>query len=531
MPAIHNGYANVTTPLLDIQHLSIAFQKGSIKKQIVHQLSLQIMPGEAMALIGKSGSGKTVTALSILRLLPSPPVSYPEGDITFCGHSLLHAHETTLRKIRGRRISMIFQDAGISLNPLHRIEKQLTETLMLHRNLCRDTARNEILQYLDRVGIRNPKTRLHDFPHQFSGGERQRIMIAMAVLTQPYLLIADEPTTALDVSTQTQLLTLLNELKQELNMSLLVITHNVAVVKQLADKVTVIHEGHCVESSAQQVLLNSPAHTYSRQLLNTPPAKAPSAQAPLLQVKNLCVSFNIRRKLLRRTTSYHAVKNVSFTLHAGVSVGLIGESGCGKSSTALALLRLLPSTGEIWFEQTPLHTLTSRQMLAYRSRIQMVFQDPSSALNPKMTALQIIAEGLKIHQKLTAGQRELNVITTMQQVGLDPVTRYRYPAEFSGGERQRIAIARALILQPQLLILDEPTASLDKAVQSEILNLLKMLQQQHQLSYLFISHDLEIIRSFCQQVIILHPDGIVQQGESQGIFTRAALNGYNSAGY
>ncbi|EKN5071334.1 microcin C ABC transporter ATP-binding protein YejF [Yersinia enterocolitica] len=512
-----------TSPLLDIQNLSIAFRQAGVEHQVVSELSLQINAGETLALVGESGSGKSVTALSILRLLPSPPVVYPSGDILFAGKSLLHADEPTLRGIRGDQISMIFQEPMVSLNPLHTIEKQLSEVLSLHRSMRPEAARTEIIQCLDRVGIRNAKGRLADFPHQLSGGERQRVMIAMAVLTKPKLLIADEPTTALDVSVQAQILSLLKELKQEMGMSLLFITHNLNIVRRLADNVAVMREGRVVERNTRQALFNSPQHAYTRQLLDAEPQGEPlplqTGLQPLLEVKGLQVAFPIKRGLLRRTVSHHyALKDLSFALRPGESLGLVGESGSGKSTTGLALLRLLPSQGEILFDGQPLHNFSPKQMLPYRSRIQVVFQDPYSALNPRLNIQQIIAEGLEVHQKLSAAHRELRVIKAMEEVGLDPVSRYRYPTEFSGGQRQRIAIARALILQPQLLILDEPTSSLDKSVQAQILALLKSLQQRYQLSYLFISHDLQVVRSLCHQVIVLKQGEVVEQGDCQAIF-------------
>ncbi|EKN3346818.1 microcin C ABC transporter ATP-binding protein YejF [Yersinia ruckeri] len=515
---------STSTPLLDIQNLSIAFRQNRQERQVVSQLSLQIEAGETLALVGESGSGKSVTALSVLRLLPSPPVIYPSGDILFAGQSLLHAHEDHLRSIRGNQIAMIFQEPMVSLNPLHSIEKQLAEVLSLHRNMRQEAARAEIISCLDRVGIRNAKMRLGDFPHQLSGGEQQRVMIAMAVLTQPKLLIADEPTTALDVSVQAQILSLLKELKQELGMSLLFITHNLNIVRRLADNVAVMREGRRVELNSRQVLFSHPQHPYTRQLLDAEPQgeplPLPPMTEPLLQVKNLQVAFPIKKGLLRRTVAHHyAVNGVSFDLRPGESLGLVGESGSGKSTTGLALLRLLPSSGEILFAGQPLHRFNAKQMLPFRSRIQVVFQDPYSALNPRLAVWQIIAEGLEVHQKLTVAEREQRVITAMEEVGLNPETRHRYPTEFSGGQRQRIAIARALILQPQLLILDEPTSSLDKSVQAQILALLKSLQQRHQLSYLFISHDLQVVKSLCHQLIVLKQGEVVEQGECRQVLT------------
>lgn len=516
-----------STPLLSIQDLGVAFRQGEVLNPVVNGLSLQIEKAETLALVGESGSGKSVTALSVLRLLPSPPVVYTAGDIQFNGNSLLHAPEGELRKVRGNQISMIFQEPMVSLNPLHTIEKQLAEVLALHRGMRRDVARGEIIQCLDRVGIRNAKGRLKDYPHQLSGGERQRVMIAMAVLTQPKLLIADEPTTALDVTIQAQILLLLKELKQEMGMGLLFITHNLNIVRRLADNVAVMRQGQCVEQNDRVRLFSQPQHPYTQQLLAAEnvgdPLPLPADAAPLLKVENLQVSFPIKRGLLRRTVGHHyALKDLSFELKAGESVGLVGESGSGKSTTGLALLRLLSAKGAMWFNGQPLHQFSMKQMLPYRSQMQIVFQDPFSALNPRLNVLQIIAEGLEVHQKLSTEQREQRVIEVLQEVGLDPALRHRYPTEFSGGQRQRIAIARALILQPQLLILDEPTSSLDKSVQAQILTLLKSLQQRHRLAYLFISHDLQVVRSLCHQVIVLRQGEVVEQGDCQTIFNSPA---------
>ncbi|WP_058911855.1 microcin C ABC transporter ATP-binding protein YejF [Entomohabitans teleogrylli] len=515
----------MTTPLLNIEKLSVAFGQGPARRTVVDNLSLQIEAGETLALVGESGSGKSVTALSVLRLLPAPPVSYPGGEIYFHGQPLLNAPESTLRKIRGNRIAMIFQEPMVSLNPLHNIEKQLYEVLSLHRGMRREAARGEIISCLDRVGIRNAAKRLSDFPHQLSGGERQRVMIAMALLTRPELLIADEPTTALDVSVQAQILRLLKELKQELNMGLLFITHNLNIVRRLADRVAVMRNGQCVEQNTNQALFHSPQHPYTRQLLNAEPTGSPQpldvTRPPLLQVKDLQVRFPIRRGLLRRTIGYHyGLKQLSFDLRPGESLGLVGESGSGKSTTGLALLRLIPSLGQITFDGMPLDAWGRRQLLPVRHRIQVVFQDPNSSLNPRLDVQQIIEEGLKVHHpQLSAAQREQQVIDVMAEVGLDPDSRHRYPAEFSGGQRQRIAIARAFILRPELLILDEPTSSLDRSVQAQILALLKSLQSRHQLAYIFISHDLQVVRSLCHQVVVLRQGEVIEQGECQRVFS------------
>ena len=511
------------TPLLHIKNLSVAFRQAGEAREVVSDVSLTLRAGETLALVGESGSGKSVTALSVLRLLPSPPVMYPQGDILFAGKSLLHADESTLRSIRGNQISMIFQEPMVSLNPLHTLEKQLAEVLMLHRGLRGEAARNEIVRCLDRVGIRQAASRLKDFPHQLSGGERQRVMIAMAVLTRPKLLIADEPTTALDVSVQAQILSLLDELKQEMGMAMLFITHNLRIVRRLADNVAVMQHGRVVEQQPRASLFSQPQHPYTRQLLQAEPQGRPqplTGEPPvLLEVKNLAVGFPVKRGLLRRTVSIkHAVNQVSFRLRRGESLGVVGESGSGKSTTGLALLRLLKSQGEIWFDGQPLHTFSRQQMLPFRSRIQVVFQDPFSALNPRFTVGQIIAEGLLVHRKVSAGEREKEVIRAMEDVGLDPQSRHRYPTEFSGGQRQRIAIARALILQPEMLILDEPTSSLDKSVQAQILAILSELQQRRGLTYLFISHDLHVVRALCHQLMVLQNGKVVEQGDCEQIF-------------
>ena len=511
--------------LLTIQDLSIAFRQGTEERRVVEGLSLSVDAGETLALVGESGSGKSVTALSVMRLLPTPPVVYPQGDIQFAGQSVLHADERTLRGLRGNRIAMIFQEPMVSLNPLHNIEKQLYEVLSLHRGMRREAARAEMLSCLDRVGIRQAAQRLNDFPHQLSGGERQRVMIAMALLTQPELLIADEPTTALDVTVQAQILVLLKELKQELNMGLLFITHNLNIVRQLADSVTVMRHGQAVEHNRTPQLFSTPGHAYTRQLLDSEPEGQPdpadTTAEPLLRVDNLRVAFPIKQGLMKRTVGYHhALKSLSFTLRPGETLGLVGESGSGKSTAGLALLRLLHSQGEIWFNGQPLHLWHRGKMLPVRRQMQVVFQDPNSSLNPRLNVLQIIAEGLQVHHPaLTASQREARVITAMEEVGLDPATRQRYPAEFSGGQRQRIAIARALILQPQLMILDEPTSSLDRSVQKQILTLLKKLQQQHRMAYIFISHDLRVVRSLCHQVVVLRQGEVVEQGVCESVFS------------
>ncbi|MCO4148562.1 microcin C ABC transporter ATP-binding protein YejF [Citrobacter freundii] len=514
----------MTQPLLAIDNLSVGFRQQETVRTVVNNLSLRVDAGQTLALVGESGSGKSVTALSILRLLPSPPVVYLSGDIRFHGESLLHADEQTLRGVRGNKIAMIFQEPMVSLNPLHNLEKQLYEVLSLHRGMRREAARAEILTCLDRVGIRQAAKRLADYPHQLSGGERQRVMIAMALLTRPELLIADEPTTALDVSVQAQILQLLRELQRELNMGLLFITHNLSIMKKLADTVAVMQNGQCVEQNKAAQLLTAPTHPYTQKLLNSEPSgdpvPLPAGQAPLLEVEKLHVAFPIRKGILKRVVDHNVVvNNISFSLRPGETLGLVGESGSGKSTTGLALLRLISSQGSIVFDGQALHTLNRRQLLPVRHRIQVVFQDPNSSLNPRLSVLQIIEEGLRVHQPtLSAEQREAQVKAVMTEVGLDSETRHRYPVEFSGGQRQRIAIARALILKPSLIILDEPTSSLDRTVQAQILTLLKSLQEKHRLAYIFISHDLHVVRALCHQVIVLRQGEVVEQGQCEHVF-------------
>ena len=512
----------MSSPLLSIIDLSIAFKTGQhSQNQVVDAISFDINEQETVALVGESGSGKSVTALSILRLLSKERVIYPSGDIIFEDKSLLHASEKELRKIRGNEISMIFQEPMVSLNPLHTVEKQLYEVLSLHRGMRRNVARGEILQYLDRVGIKDPKSKLASYPHQLSGGERQRVMIAMAILTHPKLLIADEPTTALDVSVQGQIIELLKELKKELNMSMLFISHNLGIVKKLADKVAVMRDGQIVEFNNKQRIFLRPQHEYTQTLLNSQPSgepvPLPDTPGILLNVNHLNVEV-VTQKRLFSSKKKKIVDNIGFAVHQGETVGIVGESGSGKSTTALAILRLIKSKGDILFDSHPIQNLSGKKLLPFRSRIQVVFQDPFSSLNPRFNVEQIISEGLMTHKKLTKAEREQAVIDIMLEVGLDPEMRFRYPNEFSGGQRQRIAIARALILQPELLILDEPTSSLDHTIQKQIINLLKSLQEKHHFSYLFISHDLALVYSICHQIVVMKDGKIVEQGSREKVF-------------
>ena len=501
------------------------FQSKKSSVTAINEISFYINKGEIVGLVGESGCGKSVTSLSIMRLLNFTSGKVTKGEVLFEGTDLQKLSEKEMRQVRGGKMSMIFQEPKSSLNPAMRIDKQLIEQIRLHTDYSKEKALERAAEMLKLVGIPDPPRVLKNYPHQLSGGERQRVMIAMALLTRPELLIADEPTTALDVSVQAQILQLLRELKQELNMGLLFITHNLSIVRQLADRVAVMQNGRCVEHNDCRALFSAPAHPYTQRLLDSEPDGEPvplAADAPvLLQADDLKVEFPVRKGILRRVVDHHRVVNsLSFQLRAGETLGLVGESGSGKSTTGLALLRLIPSGGKITFAGQPIQGRNRRQLLPLRRQMQVVFQDPNSSLNPRLTAQQIIEEGLRVHQPtLTAAEREQAVILAMQEVGLDPASRQRYPAAFSGGQRQRIAIARALIVKPQLIVLDEPTSSLDKTVQAQILNLLKALQRKHQLAYIFISHDLGVVRALCHQVMVLRQGEVVEQGECKSVFS------------
>mgnify|MGYP001114211639 CR=1 FL=1 len=515
--------------VLAVENLNIAFMQDQQKIAAVRNLSFSLQRGETLAIVGESGSGKSVTALALMRLLEQA------GGLVQCDKMLLQRRSrevielseqsaAQMRHVRGADMAMIFQEPMTSLNPVFTVGEQIAESIRLHQNASREEAMVEAKRMLDQVRIPEAQTILSRYPHQLSGGMRQRVMIAMALLTRPELLIADEPTTALDVSVQAQILQLLRELQGELNMGMLFITHNLSIVRKLAHRVAVMQNGRCVEQNYAATLFASPTHPYTQKLLNSEPSgdpvPLPEPASTLLDVEQLQVAFPIRKGILKRIVDHNVVvKNISFTLRAGETLGLVGESGSGKSTTGLALLRLINSQGSIIFDGQPLQNLNRRQLLPIRHRIQVVFQDPNSSLNPRLNVLQIIEEGLRVHQPtLSAAQREQQVIAVMHEVGLDPETRHRYPAEFSGGQRQRIAIARALILKPSLIILDEPTSSLDKTVQAQILTLLKSLQQKHQLAYLFISHDLHVVRALCHQVIVLRQGEVVEQGPCARVF-------------
>lgn len=511
--------------ILTIDGLSVGFGRGKSIDRVTDKVSLSVRKGETLALVGESGSGKSVTANAVMKLLPRGSAHYLEGKINFAGTDMLSCSERQLRGIRGGRIGMIFQEPMVSLNPLHKIGKQLVETLAIHRGLRQNKAEQLAIEWLAKVGIRHPEVKISAYPHELSGGERQRVMIAMALINEPELLIADEPTTALDVSVQAQILDLLKALQQELGMAMLFITHDLSIVKRIADRVAVMQQGQLVEVDSTEVIFNRPSHPYTRQLIDSDPKGLPvvvDSDAPsLLTVEQLKVWFPITGGIFKRVVSHvKAVTNMGFTLKRGHSIGLVGESGSGKSTTGMAILKLVNSEGSIAFEGNELQGLDRKALLPYRSKMQVVFQDPFSALNPRMSVAQVIGEGLRVHSQLTEDEIDQRIVAGMREVDLDPETRHRYPNEFSGGQRQRIAIARALVLKPQFILLDEPTSSLDRTVQAQILELLKELQARHHLTYLFISHDLNVVRSLCHYTIVMRQGEIVEQGETQTLFNQ-----------
>ena len=492
--------------------------------EAVRNVSFDIRAGETLALVGESGSGKSVTALSILQLLPYPLASHPSGSILLNRQEIIGASKTTLREVRGDQVGMIFQEPMTSLNPLHSIERQIGETLQLHRGMTPRQARSRILELLKLVGLSNVEERLGAFPHQLSGGQRQRVMIAMALANEPDLLIADEPTTALDVTIQAQILKLLKNLQQELNMALLLITHDLGIVRKVADRVCVMQKGEIVESNDNLSLFDNPRHAYTKQLLAAEPKGRPGRRNPdakeILAANNVRVWFPIKGGLFRRTKDYvKAVDGISLTLQEGHTLGIVGESGSGKTTLGMALLRLQTSDGVITYKGCELQDLRAKEVRPLRREMQVVFQDPYGSLSPRMSVGQIVGEGLLVHDLgRDENEREEMIIGALTEVGLDPETRNRYPHEFSGGQRQRIAIARALVLKPRLIILDEPTSALDMSVQAQIVDLLRGLQQRYQLAYIFISHDLKVVRALSDEVIVMQNGQVVEQGSSDQIF-------------
>ena len=511
--------------LLEVKNLSVNFGTGDDAVRAVKNVSFEIKRGETLAVVGESGSGKSVTALSILQLLPYPMANHPNGSIRFQGRELVGAAPRDLLDVRGNRISMIFQEPMTSLNPLHTIERQVNEVLILHKGLTRSAARKRTLELLEQVGIPEAATRLDAFPHQLSGGQRQRVMIAMALANEPDLLIADEPTTALDVTIQAQILKLLKSLQARYGMALLFITHDLGIVRKMADRVCVMTKGLIVEQGPVAEVFDNPQHSYTQHLLSAEPkgrpAPADPAAAAILTLDDVKVHFPIKRGVLRRTVGYiKAVDGVSFTLREGHTIGLVGESGSGKTTLGLALLRLEGSKGGIQFDKQDLQALSQREIRPLRRQMQIVFQDPFSSLSPRMSVGEIVGEGLQVHKIGSEAERSRMIDQALTEVGLDPAARERYPHEFSGGQRQRIAIARALVLKPRLIVLDEPTSALDMSVQAQIVDLLRDLQTRHKLAYLFISHDLKVVRALADEVLVLRHGKVVERGSAQQIFER-----------
>jgi microcin C transport system ATP-binding protein len=514
----------LTTPLLSVRDLSVAFSQGGRTTTAVDHISFDIAKGETVALVGESGSGKSVSALSVLKLLPYPPASHPSGQILFHGNDLLAQGENELRKVRGNKIAMIFQEPMTSLNPLHTIEQQIVEILALHQGMGDKKARARTLELLNEVGIREPEKRLQAYPHQLSGGQRQRVMIAMALANEPELLIADEPTTALDVTVQAQILELLAGLKARKGMSMLFITHDLGIVRKIADRVCVMTNGKIVETGPTREIFGTPKHDYTRHLLaaepkGQPPAADTSAKT-VMSGEDIKVWFPIKQGFFRRTVDHvKAVDGIDVTVRAGQTLGVVGESGSGKTTLGLALARMISSNGKIHFDGRDIDRLSFNEMRPLRRELQIVFQDPFGSLSPRMSIAEIIEEGLKIHEpKLSADDRDRRVMNVLKEVGLDPETRFRYPHEFSGGQRQRIAIARAMVLNPRFVMLDEPTSALDMSVQAQVVDLLRNLQAKHDLAYLFISHDLKVIRALANEVIVMRNGKIVEFGPAKQIF-------------
>jgi microcin C transport system ATP-binding protein len=514
------------TPLISVENLSVDFRAGENVTHAVKDVSFDIGDAETVALVGESGSGKTVTALSILKLLPYPAASHPSGKIFFKGENLLPIPPDKLRHVRGNKISMIFQEPMTSLNPLHTIEQQVGEVLKIHRGMSDRAARVRVLDLLNKVGIDDPEERLGSYPHQLSGGQRQRVMIAMALANEPDLLIADEPTTALDVTIQAQILDLLLKLKDEFNMAMLLITHDLGIVRKMADRVCVMNNGEIVERGVTHNVFAAPKHPYTKHLIASEPKGSPpaaNAKAPtIIEAKDLRVWFPIRRGFLRRTVGHiKAVDGIDLSVKEGQTLGVVGESGSGKTTLGLALLRLISSEGPIVYLGSRIDGLDSKRMRPFRRDMQIVFQDPYGSLSPRLSIGQIIEEGLLVQNSgLTRDERDARVARALKEVGLDPKLRDRYPHEFSGGQRQRIAIARALVLEPKFLILDEPTSALDVSVQAQIVDLLRDLQKRHKLAYLFISHDLKVVRALANSIIVLRHGKVVEQGPARTVFSK-----------
>ncbi|MGV3633260.1 MAG: ABC transporter ATP-binding protein [Pseudorhodoplanes sp.] len=511
-------------PLLSVKDLSIAFTQGGRTTLAVDHVSFDVKPRETVALVGESGSGKSVTALSVMKLLPYPAASHPSGTIHFKGKELLATTEKGMRRIRGNDIAIIFQEPMTSLNPLHNIERQIREILELHAGLRGDAAKKRVVELLTQVGIPDPAGRLQSYPHQLSGGQRQRVMIAMALANEPELLIADEPTTALDVTVQAQILRLLKDLQTRLGMAMLFITHDLGIVRKIADRVCVMNHGKIVEQGEVSRVFEKPEHPYTRALLTAEPARDPAPLQPtepsMVKTDDLKVWFPIKRGVLRSTVGHiKAVDGVSIEVRKGETLGIVGESGSGKTTLGLAILRLISSDGPIVFMGKEVQDLTFKEMRPYRHAMQVVFQDPYGSLSPRMSVSDIIEEGLQVHYPdMSKVEREAMVVGALKDVGLDPDTRFRYPHEFSGGQRQRIAIARAIVLQPKFVVLDEPTSALDMLIQCQICDLLRSLQKRLGLTYLFISHDLKVVAALASRLIVMRNGKVVEEGPARELF-------------
>jgi microcin C transport system ATP-binding protein len=514
----------MTEPLLSVRDLSVAFGQGGGELLAVDRVSFDVGNGETVALVGESGSGKSVTALSILKLLPYPVARHPSGAITFKGQNLLPLTEREMRRVRGDDITIVFQEPMTSLNPLHTIEKQIGEILLLHRGLTGAAARARIIEVLGQVGIPDPQSRLAAYPHQLSGGQRQRVMIAMALANEPDLLIADEPTTALDVTVQAQIIELLKDVKKRLGMSLLFITHDLGIVRKLANRVCVMKEGKIVEQGAVERVFSAPEHPYTRALLAAEPKPDPAPPQPdapmLLEATDLKVWFPIKRGVLRKVIGHiKAVDGVSIALRKGETLGVVGESGSGKTTLGLAILRLISSDGPIVFMGNALQSLRFKQMRPFRRDMQIVFQDPYGSLSPRLSAADIIKEGLRVHHRdMPDAECDRRVVQAMKDVGLDPDCRFRFPHEFSGGQRQRIAVARAVVLEPTFVVLDEPTSALDMLIQAQMVDLLRDLQKRHNLTYLFISHDLRVVAALASRLLVMRHGKVVEAGDAEALF-------------
>ncbi|HJZ13906.1 MAG TPA: ABC transporter ATP-binding protein [Stellaceae bacterium] len=515
-------------PLLEIRNLSVTFigRGGANPVEAVKNVSFPLDRGETLALVGESGSGKSVTALSILQLLPYPvAVHGTESSVRFDGEELVGAPPERLRRVRGNRIAMVFQEPMTSLNPLHTLERQIAETLLIHKHMNAAAARERTLELLRLVGLPDAESRLGAYPHQLSGGQRQRVMIAMAIANEPDILIADEPTTALDVTIQAHILQLLKDLRDRFGMALLLITHDLTIVRKMADQVCIMTSGEIVEAGPTAGIFAHPHHPYTRRLLAAEPkgraAPADPAAPELIKGQDVKVWFPIRRGVLRRVGGYvKAVDGVSLAVRRGTTLGVVGESGSGKTTLGLALLRLTEAQGRIRFAERDIAALGQRQLRPLRREMQVVFQDPFSSLSPRLSVAQIVEEGLKVHRlAASAVERRRLIETALVEVGLDPAAAERYPHEFSGGQRQRIAIARALVLKPRFVVLDEPTSALDMSVQAQIVELLRELQTRHGLAYLFISHDLRVVRALAHEILVMKDGKIVEAGPTDRVMT------------